>query len=259
MNHADIEAHDIAARYAAGRLAPDEERDFEAHLVDCQRCAAEVESELGLREGLHAIAAEWPSQRFRVPAPPRWLQLAAVLFLAATIVLTSMLVRSSGRQQVLRADAEQQRDRAEQAGKTVADLQRRVAELEGQVKQPRGPAVEPVAPVTVFALTSVRSGGPSDAASLNRLTLGPSDKQVVLTMDLPGPAGGQFSVTLKDRAGRTLWSGGAFRPATPDTLAITLDRTLLSNGAYTMELRQLSPGGRAPVTIGRYAFEVDVR
>src|SRR5262245_16621700 len=111
MNHADIEAHDIAARYAAGRLALDEERDFEAHLVDCQRCAAEVESELGLRDGFHAVAAGLPSKRLSTPAPPRWLQLAAVLFLAAAIVLASMLMRSSGRQQALRADAEQQRDR----------------------------------------------------------------------------------------------------------------------------------------------------
>ena len=46
MNHDFIAAHDVSARYVADRLAPEEERDFEAHLIDCAQCTDEVEQEL---------------------------------------------------------------------------------------------------------------------------------------------------------------------------------------------------------------------
>ena len=41
MNHDFIAAHDVIARYVADRLAAEEEREFEAHLVDCAQCTGE--------------------------------------------------------------------------------------------------------------------------------------------------------------------------------------------------------------------------
>lgn len=50
MNHAYIDANSIAERYLDHALSPDDVREFEAHIVDCQECA----DRLLLAEMFHA-------------------------------------------------------------------------------------------------------------------------------------------------------------------------------------------------------------
>jgi hypothetical protein len=50
MDHAYIDANSIAERYLRHGLSPDELREFEEHIVDCQECA----DRLLLAEMFHA-------------------------------------------------------------------------------------------------------------------------------------------------------------------------------------------------------------
>jgi hypothetical protein len=50
MDHAYIDANSIAERYLDHKLSPEDLRDFEEHIVDCQECA----DRLLLAEMFHA-------------------------------------------------------------------------------------------------------------------------------------------------------------------------------------------------------------
>ena len=70
MDHDYIEAHDVSSRYVAGRLPDGEEREFEAHLVDCPQCIDAVEVEMSLREGLRIVGSESAPQPSARVVPP---------------------------------------------------------------------------------------------------------------------------------------------------------------------------------------------
>ncbi len=267
MNHDFIEANDLAARYVAERLSADEEREFEAHLVDCTRCADEVERELGLRQALQTVRAG--EQKERQPAqvtrrrvvPGAWFfQAAAAVLLVSAIGLAMSLARTSASLRASLAARQEQQQRAETAARTAQSLERRVAELEQRASQPPAPpANQLVLPAAVFALTAVRGAASADAPPVNRITIAGADRLVVFTVELPplqGPP--DYMVSLRDRAGREVWSGGPFTPSTPDSLAVAVDRALLQNGINTFEARQRTADGRL-VLIGRYPFEVRSR
>ena len=58
MNHEYVDEHEIAARYVSRTLSADEEREFEAHLVDCPRCIDDVQFGEALRTGLRRGALD---------------------------------------------------------------------------------------------------------------------------------------------------------------------------------------------------------
>ena len=79
---------------------------------------------------------------------------------------------------------------------------------------------------------------------------------MVFSLEIPsGTGSGDYEVSLKDRAARLLWTGGAFPPSSPDSLGVAVDRALLPGGDYLLELSRRSPAGR-PSLIGRYPFRV---
>src|SRR5262245_61414996 len=117
MNHDVIAAQDVIARYVADRLATGEEREFEAHLVDCAQCIGQVEQELALRNGLYAAAAERTAAH-PAEAPVRrgnssrlWLlQAAAAVLVALAAGLAFSLARTtSALDAALNARQEEQR------------------------------------------------------------------------------------------------------------------------------------------------------
>src|SRR5262245_36519039 len=125
MTHDFIAAHDVIARYVTDRLAADEERDFEAHLIDCAQCSGGVEQELALRDGLAASATARPiTPKPAIPVQrsnTRWWQAAAAVLamvasgLALSLALTRSALKSEGS---ARADQQQQ----------INDLRARVAD-----------------------------------------------------------------------------------------------------------------------------------
>ena len=257
MNHDFIAAHDVIARYAADRLSVDQEREFEAHLVDCAQCAGEVEQELALGEGLRAVAAE----RTAAPqpaAPGRWssslrlLQAAAVLLVAVALGLALSLARTTSALNTAFNEREEQRRRADETARTAQGLEQRIAGLEAQVTR-RSP--EALLPTTVFALTAVRGG--ADGGAIDTLTLdrGQSARLVVLTVDVPP---GEDAVTLKDAGGRAVWSGGRFRPSSQDVMAVAVERSVLADGRYTLEVHRGDAAGQT-TPAARYRFQISSR
>jgi hypothetical protein len=264
MNHDFIAAHDVIERYVAGRLAADEERDFEAHVVDCGQCTEAVEQELALRDGLDAVARERTTAP-RPAAPVRrwspgtmWLKAAAALLLAVALGLAFSLARTASALDAALNEREEQRRRADDAARTAEGLERRHADLEARSERPPEPGVDRSAagalvPTIVFALTAVRGA----AGAIDTVTLDPDQRApfVVLTVDLPP---GEYAVTLKDGSGRDVWSGGRFRPSSQDVMAVAVERRVLADGRYTLDVHRRDAAGQAMLA-ARYPFQISSR
>ena len=267
MNHDFIAAHDVIARYVADRLAPEEEREFEAHLVDCAQCTGAAEQELALREGLAAAAAG------RIVAPPPaapmrrwgrsglWLQAAAAVLVAVAVGLALSLARTTSALNAALNERQDQQRRADEAARTAQGLERRMTDLEARVSE-RSPerdgvgraTTDSLLPTTVLALTAVRG---ADAGAIDTFTLDPDQLAplVVLTVDIPP---GEYSVTLKDRGGRDVWSGGRFRPSSQDVMAVAVERRVLADGRYTLEVHRRNAAGQTTLA-ARYPFQISSR
>ena len=230
MNCADIQDRDVSTRYVAGTLSAEEEQEFESHFVDCPQCLDAVESETGLREGLRLAAPESAPRAHANRFP--FLQAAAGLLLAVSIGLGLWLAGTSGELRTTRAERDQLQRRAGQSeqssasAKASADksaaLEQRLAALERRTNE--AGAAGSLVPAAVFALTTVRGSSPADAGPVNRVTIDRNTKLVVFSLDLPGTTGpADYSVALKDPAGRSLWSGDTFPPSSPDSLSVAVD------------------------------------
>jgi hypothetical protein len=270
MDHAYIDAHDIRTRYALRRLTPDEESAFEAHLVDCDECVDQVESELAMRDGLRRIASESQTRSPMATAMPRpgqrihrvgmALAAAAVLLLAVSGVLAVSLSRSSVALRAALADREASEQRARQAAQSAAALQRQLTDTERRLNDQGAEArSRSLTAAAVFILTTVRGVSTPDAPPANQLAIPPDVEEVVLTPEIPsGTASAEYRVSLEDRSGRVVWSGGTFRPTSPDSLAIAIDSKLLAAGDYVLELFRRDASDRQ-TRVARYAFRVTRR
>ena len=196
MNCADIQERDVCARYVAGRLSAEEEREFEGHLVDCPHCLDAVEGEAGFREGLRLAAPEF-APRAHAPrlqaavwkwAPPAgFLQVAAGLLLAVSIGLGVGLFRTSADLGAARAERDRLQRLAGQSEQSSAALEQRLAALERRTNEdPAASAAAALVPASVFALTTVRGSSGADASPANRITIDPNTRLVVFWLDLPG-------------------------------------------------------------------------
>ena len=61
MDHAYIDEHGLVERYVKRRLTPADEQAFETHLLDCERCIADVEVANLLASSLQAAADSAPA------------------------------------------------------------------------------------------------------------------------------------------------------------------------------------------------------
>lgn len=253
MSHDFIAAHDVIARYAADRLSADEAREFEAHLVDCPQCAGEVEQELALGDGLRAVATERPATPQQAVPVRRWsssgwLQAAAAVLVAVAVGLALSLTRTTSALNTAMKERDEQQRRAVEAVGTAQGLEQRIASLEARVSKG---SPDPLLPTTVFALTAVRGGG-----AIDTFTFGPGQPAiVVLTVDVPA---GEYAVTLKDGGGREVWSGGRFRPSSQDVMAVAVERSVLADGRYTLEVHRRESAGQTTLA-ARYPFQISSR
>jgi len=268
MTHAYIEAHGITSRYATGRLTADEEREFEAHLLDCPKCLEDVECETGLREGLQTVADESPFGRrakrrrttaLRASVVSPFLAAAAALLLVTSIGLAIALSRSSAALQSARGDRDAQAGRAAQAEQTAAAARRQLADSQPRAGNATPPPAAAVAPASIFALTAVRDGSSAAAPPINQIALSADAGLVVFSLDLPNPGeSARYTVTLNGRTGGLLWTGGPYRASSPDVLSVAVDSKVLPAGDYTLEVRQQDGAGQ-PSLIGRYPLRVIAR
>jgi hypothetical protein len=154
---------------------------------------------------------------------------------------------------------EEQQQRADEAARTAQGLQRRLNDLEARSERPSEPGVsrssaDALVPTMVFALTAVRGGA---VGAIETFTLDPDQPApiVVLTVDVPP---GEYAVTLKDGAGRDVWTGGRFRPSSQDVMAVAVERSVLAAGRYTLEVHRRDAVGQATLA-ARYPFQISSR
>jgi anti-sigma factor RsiW len=267
MDHDYIEAHDVSSRYVTGRLPDGEEREFEAHLVDCQRCIDAVEAEMSLREGLRIVGSEsapQPAARVvtltsRATTAYRFLQAAAAILLVVSVGLGAWLSRTRVELSVARGARAELERRAEQAEQSARTLEKRLAEVTAPANAaPTIARTEPVVPAAVFALTTVRGSSSAGANPVNRIRIDGNPKVVVFSLEIPSvPGAGDYEVSLKDQAGRLLWSG-TLTSSPSDTVSVAVDPALLPAGDYVLELSRRSASGSSTL-IGRYVFRVELR
>ena len=268
MDHDDIEARDISRRYVAGQLTEDEERDFEAHLVDCQRCLDTVEADEALRAGLRIVASESAPQATAAAVPRAFtagrayflLKTAAAVLLAVSIGLAAWLARSTARLDAVLGERDQLQQRARQAEQSARTLEQRLSDAAARADAARTAArQDQVVPAAVFALMTVRGSVPADSGPVNRIRIDGDPKLVVFSLEVPAMTDpGTYEVSLKDQKGQPIWSGGAFPASSSDSLGVAIDPSLLPGGDYTLDLSRRSPAGRASL-IARYAFRVAAR
>ncbi|MCU1385577.1 MAG: hypothetical protein JWL71_4274 [Acidobacteria bacterium] len=90
-------------------------------------------------------------------------------------------------------------------------------------------------PVAVFALTAVR-GSSSDPAAVNRIVVDANAKLMVLSLEIAGKSSLEaYAVSLKDRAGRSLWSG-VVPPFASEFCDVAIDPALVPIGSYVLEI-----------------------
>jgi hypothetical protein len=200
------------------------------------------------------VQASWSSSGL-------WLPAAAAVLLVVGTGLAFSLARTTSALNTALAGREEQQRRADEADRTAQGLERRIADLEARVSQrsperdgARQASTDSLVPTTVFALTAVRGGG---TGAIDTFTLGRDQREplVVLTVDVPP---GEYAVTLKDRGGREVWSGGRFRPSSQDVMAIAVERSVLADGRYTLEVHRRDAAGRATLA-ARYPFQISSR
>ena len=215
--------HELTAGYALDALDPDERREYEAHLADCERCREELASFWQTTEGL-AIAASGPEPtpelRARilegaraeaqvvVPFEPR--RRRAVPVLAAAVAVAAVVALSVGLWAVrLSGDLEDARSALERERAAVAVLvdpeARTVALQAGEgrlVVGPEGEAVlilhgvEPAPAGKTYELWIIERGAPQSAG----LFPGRNGTDVV-GVDGTVEEGNVVAVTIEDAGG----------------------------------------------------------
>jgi hypothetical protein len=135
----------------------------------------------------------------------------------------------------------------------AAQLERERAErsrLADQVNKAAGSQ----AALPVFALSLARSGDPDLSQPVNRITISPSSKSIILLLELdPNPDLLSYRATISTADGRSIWSRSGLKPSSPDALALSFNTSLLKPNNYLLILEGLAAGGRY-VSVAKYSF-----
>jgi hypothetical protein len=275
MDHQRIEGEGIAELYATGRLPPQDEEDFEIHLLECRECRERVAMADDLRDSICTIAAEDAARAAagagvlaallrRSRAARLGLLSLAVLALAALpawlLLDRSRLERelATARTAAVRpvppapvpptVDARELERLALERSRLEEELrQERAARetLAGRIAQLTRPQVN----TALFSLGLVR--GETDS---NLVELGASPEWIVLSLELPRAEYHTYRAALLDAQGATVWRGDGLRPTASDTLTVLLYSDLLQAGAYRLRLEGLAKGRTEPA--GEIPFRV---
>jgi len=257
MDHRIIEEQNVAESYVAGQLAPEEEAQFEEHLLECRECRERVGWAEDLRDSFRALAAEEgtpaPARVLRWrPRPGRrlWLASAAAALFLLAIALPAWLLLEQGR---LRAELDAARrtpprEPERPSAAEVAARRRLTEELQAERRKNDELAgrlaalTRPQVNAALFSLGLVRG---EEAA--NRVVVRREPSWIVLSIESPAPDVDTYEAALLDARGRTVWRGAGLHPTAADTLVLGLYSDLLPPGAYRLVLTGRPPHGR-PVT-----------
>jgi hypothetical protein len=257
MDHRSIDAENIAERYVAGRLSPDEAASFEEHYLDCPACCARVEAAERLQRGLRRLAEE---AAVGAPRVSRWsrspqLALAAAALLAIGLVPAWIELREVQRLRSGFARNNASGDRlAAVAGtleQTRRDLATEAAKREALTREIAADRL-PQAALPVLALTPVRGEAPARILKL------PARPGWVALWVEPGdtdfPA---YRATLtKEQGAVVVFQASRLALNDLGALLVTVYSTSLAPGAYRLDLEGL-PASGAPVPVGRFSLRIE--
>jgi hypothetical protein len=298
MEHSYIEETNIADRYLSGKLSPEERMRFEEHFIDCTQCLDRLEPIDDLRTGLKTIAAEEALQaradlrigvvgmvgllaRVVRMSRARRAALLAGLILAIALPM-ALLIREwrSARRELAQAKQtsselqrkyeegeraaralvnemeSRERQSSEQRDLLAAQLERERAE---RLRLAENKAAGLDSDIPVFALSLVRSGDADLSQPVNRITLSPSSKSIILLLELdPNPDLQSYRATISTADGRSIWSRSGLKPSSQDALALSLNSNLLKPNNYLLTLEGLTAQGRY-VSVAKYTFRALVQ
>jgi hypothetical protein len=281
MDHTYIDEHQVAERYALGRLSADDAARFEEHSLACPECLDRLEAADELRLGLRHLAAEEAAgtalrlgllaRLVRSRAAP-WA--VAALFLIA-LLPSGLLLREVGERDRALAEARAALDAstlrqappaatgsaaeiaalrtAAAAALRQAEAERRererlAAELTAEIADRRRPRIN----VRIVPLAPERSGAAAEPTT--RVALSPAAEWIVLALELEAAPGARHRAVLRGPGG-TLWQSADLRPDAAGTLTVALPAALFQPGVYTVEAAELSVQGE-PAPVGELSFRV---
>jgi hypothetical protein len=297
MEHSYIEDRHIADRYLSGKLSIEERMRFEDHFVDCAECLDRLQAIDDFRAGLRAVAAE-EALRLRAylmggqAGALTWIArlvrrrqatlLATVILLAAlpaALLIQEWRIARRESAQANQASLEWRRmyEESERAAQDLAKeaqtreresslrLERLSAQVESMRKSPDSPprpshkAGEPQSETPVFALSVVRGEDADPSQPINRVTLPPQDKSIILLLELePDPRLRSYHVAISTTDGRSVWTRGGLKPNSNNALALSFNSSLFKPGDYLLTLEGITAqADRAPVTT--YTFRALTR
>jgi len=297
MEHLYIEDHHIADRYLSGKLSIEERARFEEHFVDCPECLDLLQTIDDFRAGLRAVAAEEATRlraylsvgqagvlaRIALLARRRQgpLLAVAILLIAAPMALLIAEWVSARRElaQVIRESSEWRRkyEESERAARDLAkEMQTREREsslrLERLTAQfgrlrnspdsappPSNKAAERQSETQVFALSVVRGGAPDPSQPVNRITLPPQSKPIILRLELePDPDLHSYRVAISTTDGRSIWTKDGLKPNSKNALALSFNSSLFKPGDYLLTLEGITAQKRH-LPVATYTFRAQTR
>jgi len=262
MNHDYVDEHGIAARYVSRTLSADQEREFEAHLVDCPRCVDEVQFGEALRTGLREPVFETtkggisaPSSVPRVPPTRRPTRVSAWAPAFAAAAVLVLAIGGFGYLRTYRqlADA---RSRAAESDLAYRQAQSQIAALE---KRPTPPAPtvsdsDLASKMLVVDLDTTRGATPGPVNAV--VTVPPATEFLVFTIQIGQTSDyPRYRAAFRAGSGAPLLTSEDVRAASPTAVALVVPARLFSPGNYVVRLEGLDRNGQA-FSIGSYAFRV---
>jgi hypothetical protein len=297
MEHSYIKDHHIADRYLSGKLSVQEQMRFEEHFVDCAGCHDRLWTADNFRAGLRIVAAE-EATRFRAYMRVRqagvlvrvaWLirrrqalLLAVVTLLIALPMALVILEWRSARRDLAQAtqDSSEWRRKYEEGEQAARDLAKEIQtreresssqreRLAAQLELARKAADSPPLPsrkraenqseAPVFPLSGLRGDGSDLSQPVNRITLAPSSKWMILLLELePDPDIRSYRGAISTADGRSVWTKNGLKPNSRNALALSFNSNLFKPGDYLLTLEGLTSQD-GPVPIATHAFRVLAR
>src|SRR5262245_34209867 len=292
MEHSYIEDHHIADRYLSGKLLIEERVRFEEHFVDCPECLERLQTIDDFRAGLRTVAVEEATRLRAYLSVGRAGVLAriallvrrrqgpllavAILLIAPPMALLISEWMSARRElaQAIQESSEWRRkyEESERAARDLAkEMQTRERESSLQLERlaaqfgrtwnshdsaprPSHKAAERQSKTPVFALSVVRGGGADPSQPVNRITLPPQSKSIILLLQLePDPDLHSYRVAISTTDGRSIWTTDGLKPNSKNALALSFNSSLFKPGDYLLTLEGITAQkGRTPVAT--YAF-----
>src|SRR5262249_52948450 len=148
-----------------------------------------------------------------------------------------------------------ERDLSLQRDRFAAEIRQMRKTTDPSIRPSRGAARYESEP-PVFLLSVARGGAADLSQPVNRITLSPSSKSIILLLEVePDPDIRSYHAVILTADGRNVWTRNSLKPNSRNALAISFKTSLFKPTDYQLTLEGVSAQeGRVPIST--YAFRV---